>query len=262
MKISFITLFPEFIKSYIQTGLLGRAQLNNIFEFEVYNIRDNAEGNYKSVDDTVYGGGDGALIQYAPLKKTLDQIELASDSAVIYLSPQGRPLDSALINELKNKKHLVLVSGRYAGIDQRFITRHVHIEVSIGDYVLSGGELPSLVLVECLSRQCDGVLGNQKSSKEDSFVNNFLEAPQFTKPVEIDGMTVPQVLTSGDHKKIEVWKKNMSVLMTLSKREDLIASHDHINWPDVLSFYNSLSEEDKNLMQIHHLLEKIKKYSL
>lgn len=259
MKISFITLFPDFIQSYLSTGLLARAQQNQLFEFEILNLRDHAAGNYKSVDDTVYGGADGALIQYEPLKKALEQAQPSAESKVVYLSPQGKKIDQSLIADLKKCEHLILVSGRYAGIDQRFITQFVDEEVSIGDYVLSGGELPSLVLVEALSRKIEGVLGNEQSAQEDSFEHGLLEAPQFTKPSEIENMKVPEVLMSGDHKKIATWKKNMSVLVTLKKRKDLISSKD-INWMAINEFYNQLTTQDKALLQIENLDDDLRKY--
>lgn len=261
MKISFITLFPEIIQSYISTGLLARAQSNTLFDFEVFNIRDAVTKNYKSADDTVYGGSDGVLLQYEPVVATLNKVNLTKESKVVYLSPQGQVLNQKLIDELKHEKHLVLVSGRYAGIDQRFITEHVDLELSIGDYVLCGGELPSLVLVETLSRQIPGVLGNNESARNDSFTQGLLEAPQFTKPSEIAGMKVPEVLTSGDHKKIDEWKKNMSVLITLKKREDLIRFHTaQINWKQIDTFYKNLSLQDKTVLQINDLDEQIQKH--
>lgn len=261
MKISFLTLFPDFIQSYISTGLLARAQTNTLFNFEIFNIRDAVTKNYKSADDTVYGGADGTLLQYDPLLQTLNKVQKAESAKVIYLSPQGRGLDQSLIDELKNEKHLILISGRYAGIDQRFITEHVDLEVSIGDYVLSGGELPSLVLVETLSRQIPGVLGNHESARNDSFVHGLLEAPQFTKPAEIDGMKVPATLMSGDHKNIEIWKNHMGVLVTLKKREDLILNKkNQINWKQVEDFYKNLTVEDKNILQINDLDQMIEKY--
>ncbi|MBC7458597.1 MAG: tRNA (guanosine(37)-N1)-methyltransferase TrmD [Bdellovibrionaceae bacterium] len=261
MKISFITLFPDIIQSYISTGLLARAQANTLFEFEVFNIRDAVTKNYKSADDTVYGGSDGMLIQYDPLVQTLNKVQRDPTAEVIYLSPQGQNLNQNLINKLKVKKHLILISGRYAGVDQRFIKEHVDLELSIGDYVLCGGELPSLVLVETISRQVSGVLGSHESAQNDSFTQGLLEAPQFTKPNEVSGMKVPEVLVSGDHKKIELWKNHMSVLVTLKKREDLILPKvNEINWKQIDAFYKNVSQEDKNILQINDLDQKIEKY--
>lgn len=261
MKISFITLFPEVIQSYISTGLLARAQSLHLLEFEILNIRDAVTKNYKSADDTVYGGSDGQLIQYEPLLQTLNKVEKKNAAKVIYLSPQGQNLNQRIVNQLKVEKHLILVSGRYAGIDERFITKHIDLEISIGDYVLSGGELPSLVLVEALSRQIPGVLGNNESAQVDSFVNGLLEAPQFTKPIEVDGMKVPATLTSGHHQNIEIWRKNMSILMTLKKREDLVFLRvKDIDWKQVDVFYQNLSHEDKTLLKLNDLDLQIAKY--
>jgi tRNA (guanine37-N1)-methyltransferase len=261
MKISFLTLFPDIIQNYISTGLLARAQSNSFFDFEILNIRDAVTKNYKSADDTVYGGADGVLLQYEPLVQTLSKVNRDEKAKVIYLSPQGEQLNQSLINELRNEKHLVLVSGRYAGIDERFISKHVDLEISIGDYVLCGGELPSLVLVETLSRQIPGVLGNNESARNDSFVQGLLEAPQFTKPAEVDGMKVPATLMSGDHKNIEAWKKDMSVLVTLKKREDLIEPRSkEINWKQIEIFYKNLSIEDKTLLNINNLDLQIAKH--
>ena len=261
MKISFLTLFPEIIQSYISTGMLARAQEKDLFQFEILNIRDVVTKTYKSADDTVYGGADGMLIQYDPLVQSLNKVHRDDQSKVIYLSPQGQNLNQKIIDELKNEKHLILVSGRYAGIDQRFIKEHVDLELSIGDYVLCGGELPSLVLVETLSRQIPGVLGHNESAKHDSFMQGLLEAPQFTKPNEVDGMKVPDVLTSGDHKKIELWKNKMSVLVTLKKREDLIKPRaTEIDWKQIEKFYNEMTEQDKSILQINDLDQKIEKY--
>lgn len=260
MKINFITLFPDLIQSYLAAGLLGRAQTNQLMNFQIHNLRDEAIGNYKSVDDTVYGGGDGALIQYEPLKKSLDKIDRVQNSKVIYLSPQGVPLSQKLIKELKKSEQLILIAGRYAGIDQRFISKHIDLEISIGDYILSGGELASLVLVEALSREIPGVLGNSQSAVSDSFSNDLLEAPQFTKPSEIDGMQVPEVLLSGDHGKISIWKHAISVLVTLKKREDLIQNKTDLDWKKIEKFYSEISDSDKELFQIQGLSEALKKY--
>lgn len=265
MKISFISLFPDVIQNYLSSGIIGRAQQKRIIDVEIFNLRDQATGSYKSVDDTVYGGADGALIQYEPLKKTLDQIDRIGKNCVIYLSPQGRKLDNDLISQLKTYDQLILISGRYAGIDQRFITRHVDQEISIGDYVLCGGELPGLVLVEALSRQLEGVLGNQDSARNDSFQESLLEAPQFTKPNEIEGMKVPAVLLSGDHQKINQWRNDLRVLVTLKKRPDLIEKISEknfykIDWNQIMDFYERLSSDDKFLMQIENLTLDIESF--
>lgn len=261
MKINFITLFPDLVQSYLSAGLLGRAQANQLMIFQIHNLRDEAVGNYKSVDDAVYGGADGALIQYEPLKKALAKVDRAQKSKVIFLSPQGQPLTQKLVKELKTNEQLVLISGRYGGIDQRFISKYVDHEISIGDYILSGGELPSLVLVEALSRETPGVLGNDQSAAQDSFSDDLLEAPQFTKPSEVDGLKVPDVLLSGDHGKISIWKSMLSILITLKKREDLIQKKTDIDWKKITKFYSEISLTEKELLQINDLDQLLLKYN-
>ena len=266
MKISYISLFPDLIKNYLSEALLGKAQLNEIMSFDFYNIRDYAVNHYKSIDDTIYGGSDGALIQYEPLKKALDNVPRLEKNLVIYLSPQGQKIDKKLILDLKKQDQLILISGRYAGIDERFIVHHVDLEISVGDYVLSGGELPSLVLTEVLSREIDGVLGNKKSVLEDSFSSGLLEAPQFTKPSEVDGHKVPQVLLSGDHLKIKEWNKNLSILVTLKKRIDLInqlldKKEIVIDWKQLSLFYSELSNIEKNNLRVSDLEITIDNYN-
>lgn len=229
MKLSCLTLFPELIEAYFQSGLMKKAKDQGLIQVETIPLRNYAEGNYKSVDDKVYGGGDGQLIQYGPLKKAkediLSKVEKQQKIKFIYLSPQGQKLNENLIQQLQQEDHLVLIAGRYAGIDQRFVQLEVDLEISIGDYVLNGGELPSLVLIEALTRKISGVLGNELSSQRDTFsqqLNGLLEAPQFTKPFDIDGHKVPEVLISGDHQKIADWNRMVSLLVTFKKRKDLI----------------------------------------
>ncbi len=267
MKISCLTLFPELIQNYLESGFLKKAIDKSIMEINVINLREYSLKSYKTIDDRVYGGGDGTLFQYEILKKALLEIrQINTEAQVIYLSPQGKSLNTNILNELKNQKHLILVSGRYAGIDQRFIKKYVDIEISIGDYVLNGGELPSLVLIESLTRFLPGVLGNAASIKADSFaseVGGLLEAPQFTRPQMIDDLHVPQVLTSGDHSQILVWQKYVSFLVTLKKRPDLI-SHKIEKWTSkfikqVIHFYESTTDADIQLLQIENLNDDLNK---
>lgn len=254
MKIDFITLFPELIEHYLSQGLLSRAAKNDLLTFKVHNLRNQAVGNYKSVDDTAYGGGDGQVIQYAPLKKALLEIPREPKSKVIYFSPQGQLLDQKKLEELTSANQLILISGRYAGVDQRFISQFVDEEISIGNYILSGGELPSLVLTESVSRLIPGVLGDSESSQQDSLSSDLLgqlEASQFTKPFMIDNLKVPEVLSSGNHQKIKEWKRYISTLQTLKKRPELV--YPHQDWKQVLYFYLEISAEDKKNLQIENL---------
>lgn len=263
MKISFVTLFPDMIESVLSDGLLSKAIDKALLQVEVVNLRDEALTAYKSVDDTVYGGGDGAVIQFEPLKKSIDKIK-TPDSYVVYLSPQGQVFNQAKAVELSLKKHLVLVSGRYAGVDQRFIRHCVDEELSVGDYVLNGGELPSLVVTEAIARLLPGALGHSESHVMDSFgsgLNGLLEAPQFTKPSDLAMYgQVPDVLLSGDHKKIQQWRQVMSWLITLRKRPDLFGSK--VLHKDELErlyvYYNQISEKDKKILDINDLEDKIK----
>lgn len=265
LKFHYITLFPQLIENYLSAGLLKRASDSGLMTFQVWNLRDEATGSYKSVDDQVYGGSDGLLLEFGPLKRTLDKITTypkkdKSRPRVIYLSPQGRVLDQSKVVELSQLSEIVLISGRYAGVDQRFIYEFVDEEISIGDYVLSGGELPSLVLTEAVSRQIDGVLGKKISVEKDSFYNGLLEMPQFTKPSQIQlqdkELLVPEVLLSGNHQQISVWNQFMSLLVTLKKRPDLFDQYikDHsMNWLALVDFYKKISQPEREMMGIDGL---------
>lgn len=274
MKFSYITLFPELIKSYLSDALLARAADKKILQFFIYNLREYSQNNYKSVDARPFGGSDGMVIEAEPLRlcleSSLSQKDRQNKSArVIYLSPQGRVLNSALLQDLLQYDELVFICGRYGGVDQRFIAEYVDDEISIGDYVLSGGELPALVLTEALSRHIAGVLGDQNSQSRDAFSDELLgllEAPQFTRPQEWQGLKVPDVLTSGNHKKIKDWQIILSYLVSLAKRPEILVdrkkrvaelidkklvSADFLK--DVDEFFLSLSEFDKKLLGIQKL---------
>lgn len=236
MKIKVISLFPDLIVSYLQDAMISKAIKSNLLNIEVINLRDFSDNNYKSVDDSPFGGGDGMLIRADILEKSLQRHLVSKENShVIYFSPQGQLLDNSKVQKFaaefsKNtNKELVLICGRYAGIDQRFIEKYVDEEISIGDYVLSGGELAALVFVESVSRYIEGVLGNSESAQEDSLKNNLLEAPQYTRPQEWNGLKVPDVLISGNHKKIAEWKNEMSLKVTQQKRPDLLNKNSSIS---------------------------------
>lgn len=229
MKIKVISLFPDLILSYLQDALISKAIKLNLLNIEVINLRDFSDNNYKSVDDSPFGGGDGMLIRADILEKALQTHSPNKDERyVIYFSPQGKLLNNDKVQSMsaafsKNSdKELVLICGRYAGVDERFIEKYVDEEISIGDYVLSGGELAALVFVESVSRHIEGVLGNSESALEDSLKDNLLEAPQYTRPQEWNGLKVPDILISGNHKKIAEWKSEMSLKVTQQKRPDLL----------------------------------------
>ncbi len=229
MKISIITLFPDLVHAYLRDALLAKAIGMKLLEVNVINLRDYSDNPYKSVDDKPFGGGDGMLLRADILEKALQSVQMNQVDViqkVIYLSPQGQLLNQKMVQvyaQSEHTSHLILICGRYAGIDQRFIDKYVNQEISIGDYVLSGGELAALVFIESVSRFIPGVLGQLDSAENDSFKNNLLEAPQYTRPQIWNNLKVPDVLVSGNHQKIMIWKDAMSIQTTLDKRPDLLS---------------------------------------
>lgn len=223
IRFKIITLFPDLIHSYLQDAILAKAINLKLIEVTLVNLRDFSDNPYKSVDDAPYGGGDGMLLRADILEKALLSVK-SDKQVVIYLSPQGKVLDSSRCQKLIQNANaeVVFICGRYAGIDQRFIEIYVDEEISIGNYVLSGGELPALVLLEAATRLIPGVLGNLNSVQEDSFQNELLEAPQYTRPQIWNGKKVPDVLISGNHQKIQEWKQEMALQVTLEKRPELL----------------------------------------
>lgn len=223
IKFKVITLFPDLISHYLQDAIIAKAVQLNVLFVELINLRDFSDNPYKSVDDMPYGGGDGMLIRADILEKALLSIKKEKQT-VIYLSPQGKLFNSTQgDNLIQNGEHeIVLICGRYAGIDQRFIDTYVDQEISIGDYVLSGGELPALVVIEAVTRLIPGVLGNRTSAVEDSFKDGLLEAPQYTRPQIWNEQKVPDILLSGNHQKIAEWKQKMALEVTLKKRPELL----------------------------------------
>jgi tRNA (guanine37-N1)-methyltransferase len=223
-----VTLFPEMFDAVTRSGVTRRAFEGQLYELVLWNPRDFSTNTYRSVDDRPYGGGPGMVMMSEPLEKALKaarQRQRSSgvkESKVIYFTPQGRPLDHALVLELDRHEGLILLAGRYEGVDERLIDRQVDYEISIGDYVLSGGELPAMVLMDALIRQLPGVLGASESAQQDSFVNGLLECPHYTRPEVYEGMSVPQVLLSGNHAEIERWRMKQSLGRTWSRRPELM----------------------------------------
>lgn len=230
MKAKFITLFPELVQSYFKDALISKAVNSGHLIFEVINLREFSDNKYKSVDDAPFGGSDGMLLRADILEKALlTVIDKNKRQSVIYFSPQGEVLSHEKVKSfasMASDTEFIFVCGRYAGVDQRFIDRYVNLEVSIGDYILSGGELASLVFTEAISRFIPGVLGNANSADEDSFKDGLLEAPQYTRPQMWNDLKVPDVLTSGDHAKIQKWKNEMALKVTAQKRPDLLKKKD------------------------------------
>lgn len=219
-----ISLFPEMFDAITNHGVTGRAIKKGMIEFHRWNPRDFTYDKHRTVDDRPYGGGPGMLMMVQPLK---DAIAAAKEQAgdgvkTIYLSPQGRRLDQAGAAELVNNPKLLLIAGRYEGIDERLIESEVDEEWSIGDYVLSGGELPAMTLIDSVSRLIPGVLGHELSAEQDSFNNGLLDCPHYTRPETLDDQQVPSVLLSGDHKKIERWRLKQALGRTWLRRPDLL----------------------------------------
>ena len=224
MKFDIITLFPEMFSAIKEEGVISRALKNSIISIREWQLRDFSSNKYKNVDDKPYGGGAGMVMQVKPIRDCLAKIkELEPNTKVIYLSPQGEPLNQKLVEKLTSFESLTLLCGRYEGVDERVIENDIDFEVSIGDYVISGGELASMVLIDAVSRRLDSVLGN-KDSLNDSFSNNLLDHPHYTRPETIDGDSVPEVLLSGNQAKIDAWRQEQSIKKTKQKRPDILSS--------------------------------------
>ncbi|MBP4041859.1 MULTISPECIES: tRNA (guanosine(37)-N1)-methyltransferase TrmD [Aeromonas] len=224
MWIGVISLFPEMFRAITEHGVTGRAVKSGLLQIECWNPRDFTHDKHRTVDDRPYGGGPGMLMMVQPLRDAIHAAkQAAGDGAkVIYLSPQGRKLTQAGVTELATNQKLILVAGRYEGIDERVIQTEVDEEWSIGDYVLSGGELPAMTLIDAVSRLVPGVLGDQASAEQDSFTDGLLDHPHYTRPEVLDGLTVPEALTSGNHEVIRRWRLKQSLGRTWQRRPELI----------------------------------------
>ena len=220
MKFDVLTLFPEMFES-LDESIIGRAKEKGLIEINLINIRDFSKDKHKKVDDTPYGGGAGMVIRPDVVYDAYSSIKNKETAKVIYLSPQGNVLNQEKVKELSRNQYLILLCGHYEGIDQRVLDEIVDEEISIGDYVLTGGELPAMVLIDSVSRYVEGVLNNE-SVKEESFSNNLLEYPQYTRPEEFRGRKVPEVLISGHHENIKKWRDEKSLEITKLKRPDLL----------------------------------------
>lgn len=219
MKFDVLTLFPEMFKS-LEESIIGRAKEKEIIDINLINIRDFSNDKHNKVDDTPYGGGAGMVMKADVVYDAYKSVE-KPNARVIYLTPQGKVLNQQKVEELAKEEHLILLCGHYEGIDQRVIDKINPEEISIGDYVLTGGELPAMVLIDSVSRYVDGVL-NKDSIEEESFSSGLLEYPQYTRPEVFEGERVPEVLLSGNHQNIEKWRKEKSIEITKKKRPELL----------------------------------------
>jgi tRNA (guanine37-N1)-methyltransferase len=237
MRVDVITLFPEMFSALTDHGITRRAVENGILELHSWNPRDYTEDRHRTVDDRPYGGGPGMVMMAEPLSRAIAQARTAqADAKVIYLSPQGKQLNHRAVEELSQRSGLILLAGRYEGIDERLIQNEVDEEWSIGDYVISGGELAAMVLIDAVTRQLPGALGDQDSAAEDSFVKGLLDTPHFTRPEVWHDLAVPEVLLSGDHAAIRRWRLKQALGRTWQRRPELLESRE-------------LTEEETELLQ-------------
>lgn len=226
MNFHILTLFPDMVRDGLNTSIIGRAVSNGLLSMEAVNIRDFAFNKHQSVDDYPYGGGAGMLMQAEPVYLAYESIArgLAKKPRVVYLTPQGQTFHQEMAQELSKEEELILLCGHYEGIDERVLEEIVTDYISIGDYVLTGGELPAMVMVDAIARLVPGVLHNDVSAEFESFQDNLLEYPQYSRPEEWHGKLVPPVLLSGHHANIEKWRKEQAILRTQDRRPDLLES--------------------------------------
>lgn len=224
MRIDVVTLFPEMFEAIRGSGIPRRAIERGLLELQMWNPRDFTFDRHRTVDDRPYGGGPGMVMQYEPLRDALQAIRAADEqmAPVIYLSPQGRKLDQAGVQDLAQRPRLILLAGRYEGVDERLIESEVDEEWSIGDFVLSGGELAAMVMIDAVTRLLPGALGHEDSAEQDSFSSGLLDYPHYTRPEVIDGRTVPAVLLSGDHAAIARWRMKQALGRTWLRRPELL----------------------------------------
>jgi tRNA (guanine37-N1)-methyltransferase len=222
MQFDVITLFPEMFSAIKDEGVIARSIKKSLLSVNTYQLRDFSDNKHRNIDDKPYGGGAGMVMQVKPIRDCINKIKQDKPKTkVIYLSPQGKKLTHKIAKELSTLDSITLLCGRYEGVDERAIEHDVDMEISIGDYVISGGELAAMVLIDAVSRQIPGVLGNQ-DSLNDSFANGLLDYPHYTRPEEVDGQIVPEVLLSGHQANIDAWRQSQAIQNTQKKRKDLV----------------------------------------
>ena len=225
MNYHILTLFPEMVMDGLNTSIIGRAVEKGLISIEAINIRDYSKDKHNHVDDAPYGGGAGMVMQPGPVCDSYEDLcrKIGKRPRVLYMTPQGQTFNQSIAEELAKEEDLVFLCGHYEGIDERALELIVTDYLSVGDYVLTGGELPAMVMIDCISRLVPGVLNNDVSAEIESFHDNLLEYPQYTRPVVYEGKKVPEVLLSGHHKNIETWRRQQSIKRTLERRPDLLA---------------------------------------
>jgi len=234
IRFDILTIFPEMFVSPFQASMLKAAQEKGILDIRVHNIRDYASDKHRMTDDAPYGGGCGMVMKVEPIAKALKSIQrIADQSSVILMTPQGKRLDQSMVEELSSLPQIILICGHYEGVDERIRQYLVDQEISVGDYILTGGEIPAMLVVDAVSRLIPGVLGNTESVKSESFSMGLLEYPQYTRPGEYNGWAVPDILLSGHHQAITAWRRQESLKRTLKRRPDLL-KHDQLSSEDKL----------------------------
>jgi tRNA (guanine37-N1)-methyltransferase len=225
-KLSVITSLPDIFNSWENFGVVGRAIKNKKVNIEYFNPRTHTSDNHKTIDDTPYGGGCGMVMKYQPIVGSIKEAKSKAEgkkAITIFLSPHGKHINQGIVNDITKYEHIILLCGRYEGVDNRVVENHIDLELSIGDFVMSGGEIPAMAFMDAIIRLQDDVLNNPNSHATDSFQSDLLlQHPIYTKPEVVDGFCVPKVLLSGNHKKIEEWKKEQSLIITKEKRPDLL----------------------------------------
>jgi tRNA (guanine37-N1)-methyltransferase len=237
MRFDVVTLFPDMVEAVTGFGIVSRAEARGLMKLKTWNPREYTRDVHRTVDDRPYGGGPGMVMQIEPLQQAIEDARRANPGArVVYMSPQGRLLDQDAVRNFAQQDGLILLSGRYEGIDERLIESEVDEEWSIGDYVLSGGELASMVLIDAVTRLLPGVLGDEDSAQQDSFMDGLLDYPHYTRPEVYEGKAVPQVLLGGNHARIAQWRRQQSLVRTFLRRPDLLEKIE-------------LSDEDRSLLE-------------
>lgn len=247
MRIGIVSLFPDMFRALTEFGVVGKAVDRGLLQLQFANPRDFTRDKHRTVDDKPYGGGPGMVMKAQPLVDAVTHLRplLAAQAPVIYLSPQGQPLKQAAVQRFSELPGFILVAGRYEGVDERFIDTCVDEQWSIGDYVVSGGELPAMLVIDAVTRLLPDVLGDELSAQQDSFTNGLLEYPQYTRPDEFEGLTVPSVLLSGDHEQIRRWRLQHALGRTWQQRPDLIRAKDlDVEQADLLAAYKQQHNEE------------------
>ena len=253
VKFQVITLFPEMIENALAAGVVHQGLKKGLLRVTTLQPREGTTDAHRSVDDRPFGGGDGMVFMPDILEKAVDRAKATGPTRVIYLSPQGPRLTDEKLKSLAQESSLTLICGRYGGLDQRALYELVDEELSIGDYVISGGELAALVVIDGVARQLPGVLGHAESASADSFADGLLEAPQFTRPREWRGHGIPEVLLSGDHARIGAWRATLARLITLKKRPDLLPDLDLKTKAELQKLWSGLSPEDREICGLKEL---------